>query len=113
MSLVASLPRLPRLPRVTVPRWVFLAVGAVLLALLIWLAGPLVSVAGHTPLAGWLGRVVAIALVAAAIGGWVLYRRLRARRANSALVSELAAPPSAAPPRTSRRWRNARPRRWS
>ena len=98
MSLVAPSFRLPRLPRITVPRWVFMVLGALLLAALIWLVGPLVSIAGHAPLAGWIARLVAIALVAAAFGAWFLYKRLRAGRANRALVSELAAPPSAAPP---------------
>ncbi len=101
MSLVANLPRalrLPRLPRITVPGWVFLVLGALLIAALIWLVGPLVSIAGHAPLAGWIARLVTIALVAAAFGGWFLYKRLRAGRANRALVSELAAPPSTAPP---------------
>ncbi len=98
MSLVASVPALrwlPRLPRVKVPPWAFVVVGALLLALLIWMVGPLVSVAGHAPLAGVVARLVAILVMAAAIGGWFLYKRLRAGRTNAALVNELAAAPAA------------------
>ena len=98
MSLVASVPALrwlPRPPRVSLPRWAFVVAGALLLALLIWMVGPLVSVAGHAPLAGVAARLIAIFIMAAATGGWFLYKRLRAGRANAALVNELAAAPAA------------------
>ena len=94
MSLVASL---PRLPRVTVPRWVFVVLGAALVALLVWLVGPLVAIAGHAPLAGWLPRLVIVALIALGVGGYYAVRRWRAGRANGAMVDELASARAAAP----------------
>ena len=94
MSLVASL---PRLPRIDVPRWVFVVLGAVLVALLVWLVGPLVAVAGHAPLAGWPPRLVVIALIALGVGAYYAIRRWRATRANGAMVDELASTRTAAP----------------
>ena len=95
MSLVAGLPRMPRL---SLPRWAFVMLGAVLLALLVWLVGPLVAIAGHAPLAGWLARLIVIALIALGVGGYYGIRQLRRRRTNDALVDELASPRTAAPP---------------
>ncbi len=95
MSLVA----IPlRMPQIRIAPWVFVALGAALVALLVWLVGPMVSVAGHAPLEGWLPRLVVIMLIGLSVGGYYLSRRLRAGRANKAMVDELASTRSAAPP---------------
>ena len=88
---------MPRLPQVRIAPWVFVALGAALVALLVWLVGPLVAVAGHAPLEGWLARLLVIALIALGVGGYYLSRRLRAGRANNALVDELASTRSTGP----------------
>ena len=101
MNLSAVLPAGIAVPRLRAPpKWVYVTVGVLLVALLIWFAGPLFAFAGHAPLAKPLWRLVLIALVVLAVAGWFLVKRLRAGRANAAMISALAAAPdaSAAPP---------------
>ena len=71
--------------------WVFPAVGVLLAAIVVWIAGPLVAVAGRAPLAGHAARLLLIVLIAAAVGGAYAWRRVRARRRNDAMVSALVA----------------------
>src|SRR3954447_11884884 len=78
-------------------RWFVTLLGAVLLSLLIWFAGDLVTVAGRTPLAPETTRLVAILVVALLWGASNLWSQARARKRNDALVRELAPAPSAAP----------------
>ena len=78
-------------------RWFVTLLGAVLLSLLIWFAGDLVTVAGRTPLAPETTRLVAILVVALLWGVSNLWSQARARKRNDALVRELAPAPSAAP----------------
>jgi type VI secretion system protein ImpL len=76
------------------------ALGVVALCLLIWLAGPLLAIAGHEPLASPFARGIAIAVV---VAGWALYLlvgRLRARKRNQAML-EAIAEPAAQPAETS------------
>ncbi|MBE7217958.1 MAG: type VI secretion system membrane subunit TssM [Caulobacteraceae bacterium] len=101
MNLSAVLPAGVYVPRFRAPpKWAYVALGVALVAVLIWFAGPLIAFAGHAPLAKVLWRLVAIAVVILAVGGWILLKRLRTRRANAAMVSALAAAPEAreAPP---------------
>ena len=78
-------------------RWFVTLLGAVLLSLLIWFAGDLVTVAGRTPLAPETTRLVAILVVALLWGVSNLWSQARARKRNDALVRELAPATSAAP----------------
>ena len=101
MNLSAVLPAGFYVPRFRAPpKWVFVVLGVLLVAMLIWLAGPMVAFAGHAPLEAPLWRLVAIAVVILAVLAWYGIRRLRAGRANSAMISALAAAPAAdaAPP---------------
>ncbi|MBV0890899.1 type VI secretion system membrane subunit TssM [Paracoccus sp. Z118] len=68
--------------------WVF--IGALLLCLLIWQFGPIVTVGGRAPLESPLARLIAIGAVAILWLFWVLLGQLRAARANQVFVSELA-----------------------
>ncbi len=67
-------------------------VGLVLLSVLIWLYGPLVSIGDAAPLASDLARIVTIGAL------WILWllvqlvRQIRAARANRMFVADLAAP---------------------
>src|SRR4051812_16145898 len=78
-------------------RWFVTLLGAVLLSLLIWFAGDLVTVAGRTPLAPETTRLVAILVVALLWGVSNLWSQARARKRNDALVRELAPAPATAP----------------
>ena len=83
--------RLRRLFSTKPPKWLVIAFGLLLIALVIWFVGPLVAIAGAVPLGSWKTRAIAIALVLLiAAGIWGL-RRWRARKRNSAMVAELAA----------------------
>ncbi|MDO6584924.1 type VI secretion system membrane subunit TssM [Salipiger sp. 1_MG-2023] len=75
--------------------WTF--IGLVLLCALIWLYGPLVSIGAAQPLASDLTRVIVIGVIAILWLLSLLLRQIRAARANRAFVTDLAAPPPAAP----------------
>ena len=86
-----------RIASVRVPRWVFLVIGLVLVALLIWFVGPLISIAKFAPFKHWLVRLIVILLIVAAVGGWYLIRRRRAAKKNAEMMQELAQAPEPAP----------------
>lgn len=70
--------------------WLLAALGLLAIALLIWWVGPLVAVAGVTPLASELTRAVLIALI---VGGYLAVKLVgawQARRANDAVLDRLA-----------------------
>ncbi len=71
-------------------RWVITLIGLLALSLLIWFAGPLVSIADRVPLAGVLERIIAILVVFLLWALNLLRRHLLARRADSQLVEGLA-----------------------
>jgi type VI secretion system protein ImpL len=63
------------------------AIGFILLAAIIWYAGPYLAFADYQPLASATARLVAIALVVAAWAGSRLMKRLRAGRASDNLLA--------------------------
>lgn len=62
----------------------------VLVAVLIWVAGPYVAVAGHVPLESAVGRLIAILLVVVAWALLAQLRVVRGDRASSAIASGVA-----------------------
>ena len=79
--------------------WFITLLGVVILALLVWFVGPLIAIAGVTPLAGVVTRLLVI-------GGllllWILILvigMIRRRRTNARMTRELAGGADAAPAR--------------
>lgn len=72
-------------------RWLWTFVGLVLLGLIIWYLGPLVSVAGVVPLADPAARIGLAAVFVLLWLVWMILAQRRAIRANRLFVSELAA----------------------
>jgi len=86
--------RIPYWMRRRPPRWALVLAGLILLSLLIWFVGPLIAIAGRTPLGNPWVRLAVIALVFAGWGLRLFLDRRRARERNRAMVEELqAAPP--------------------
>jgi type VI secretion system protein ImpL len=77
--------------------WTF--IGLVLLCVLIWLFGPLVSVGTITPLASDLVRAIVIGLILVLWLFSLLLAQLRAARKNQLFVTELATPEKREAPR--------------
>ena len=73
-------------------RFFWTAVGIVILCVLIWLYGGLVSFGDVAPLASDMAKLIAIGLILILWLFLMLLRQLRAARANQAFVAELAAP---------------------
>ena len=86
-----------RMGSIRVPKWVWLALGLVLIALLIWFVGPLISIAKWSPLAGWISRTVVIALMLLGVAGFYGLKRWRARKRNTEMMQDLASQPAAEP----------------
>lgn len=77
------------------PKWLLIALGVLLIALIIWFVGPLVAIAGHVPLGSVLWRAVVIVGGLVSAGGIWGFRRWRTARRNKAMVDDLAATPAA------------------
>ena len=81
--------------------WIALSVlGALLLAALVWFAGPLISVADYTPLEGTGVRLIIVAvifLIVGAIIAWRIVARLRAVAALEKAMTESVQDDSDAP----------------
>ena len=75
--------------RLLTQRGLWLLLALVLIALVIWFAGPYVAFADYAPLESAVARLVAIALVVVFWGLRALFRELRAARAGSLLVKEV------------------------
>lgn len=73
-------------------RFLWTLIGVVILCLLIWLYGPLVSIGTAEPLASELTRVVVIGMIVILWLMRMLFKQLRAAKANQVFVAELAAP---------------------
>ena len=82
-------------------RWVFLAIGILALALLVWLIGPAISISSFRPYEQEWVRIIQIAfIVLAPVVRWG-WRHIKAKRANAALTKGLLQPPAEARPSAS------------
>ncbi|HET6470111.1 MAG TPA: type VI secretion system membrane subunit TssM [Geminicoccaceae bacterium] len=89
---------LKSLVRILTSRWFLTGLGAALIAALVWFFGELLAIGGTAPFETELVRGLTVAGIAVL---WLvsnLVADLRARRRNTALVQELAAPPPQAGP---------------
>ncbi|MBX5102695.1 type VI secretion system membrane subunit TssM [Rhizobium lentis] len=81
-------------------RWLWTFIGLILLSLIVWIFGPIVSVGESAPFASEIVRLVIIGLLFLVFIIWWVAARRRAVRANRLFVSEIApqleAPPSPA-----------------
>ena len=71
-------------------RMVLVSLGILLLALIIWFAGPYFAFADHKPLESTVGRLLAILLMVTLFAGYVLYRQVRNAQKNQQLAEEVA-----------------------
>src|SRR5688500_19878708 len=83
---------------VLISRWFWTLVGALLLAVLIWLFGDLLVLGSVRPFANEVRKLLAILVIAVIWGVSNLWSQVRARRKNDAMVAELAAPAQVATP---------------
>jgi type VI secretion system protein ImpL len=68
-------------------------IGAVIVAAVVWLFGPLVSIGGWTPLGGSSARLLAVVAISLIWGAGNLWSAHRARAGGEAMVEALAKPP--------------------
>jgi len=81
-------------------RTVVLLIGLLLVVVVIWYGGPLVTIAGYTPLESETARLIAIGVI---VGCWLivrLFKRLRAFRASDRLLTAVVAQPQPEKART-------------
>lgn len=78
-------------------RWVLAILGLLALSLLIWLVGPLISIAEYRPLESGLVRIGLIALILLVYAGKQLWKLFKARRANARLMDGLLKQPAGQP----------------
>lgn len=71
-------------------RWVLSGLGLLALALLIWLLGPLIAIAGHEPLASPAARLVVILVLVVLWTLNLLRLALRAQRSNRRIMEGIA-----------------------
>lgn len=79
-------------------RWLWTLIGILLVSLLVWVFGPIVSVGGAAPLEPELVRLIVIGILLLAWLVWLILRQIRARRANRLFVSEIALAPEPVAP---------------
>ncbi len=77
-------------------RWVLVLLGLLLLALVIWYAGPYLAFADVHPLESVIARLVTIAVIVALRVAFLLVKRLTTSRATDRFVAGVARPPAAA-----------------
>ncbi len=82
---------------ILVSRWLWTLIGLVLLSLLIWVFGPIITIGASAPLASETARLGVVAGLMVVWLVWLILRQRRAIRANRVFVSELAAPAEAPP----------------
>ena len=70
--------------------WFITLVGVVLLALLIWLAGPYLGFGAAQPLASVQARLVLIVLLVVVWAAWLQIQQLRARHRQQKLSREIS-----------------------
>ena len=73
-------------------KWVIQLLGIIALSLLIWFFGPLIAIAGHTPLESDLVRLVVILVMVLLWGLNNLRIQLKANHANAQLATDLVSP---------------------
>ena len=78
-----------RVARLIFNRWVLIAIGLVTVAVLIWWVGPTISISNFYPLESEWAR---LALMVLPPTGWLVWKAVKARRANAALTSGLLQP---------------------
>jgi type VI secretion system protein ImpL len=71
-------------------RWFLTLIGALLLAALVWLLGPLIAVADYRPLASDTVRLVCVVVILITWGIFNLFAQLRDRQQNEGLVEAVA-----------------------
>jgi len=67
-------------------------IALLLIALVIWFGGPYLAFGSMKPFESVLGRLVAIVLIVAIWGAWVLFHKFSAQRAGQQLAKDVAAP---------------------
>jgi len=77
-------------------QWVIQLLGIIAIALLLWFFGPLIAIAGHTPLESEVSRLIALLIVFVVWGLNNLRIQIKANRANNKMVDDLAGSGSAA-----------------
>ncbi|MCP5444560.1 MAG: type VI secretion system membrane subunit TssM [Chromatiaceae bacterium] len=79
--------------RIVKNRWFIVALGLIAIAMIIWLVGPLIAIAGHEPLEPENNRLIAIAVVVLLWGLNQLRRYLAARKKNRQMLDSVVAQP--------------------
>jgi type VI secretion system protein ImpL len=75
-------------------RWVLLAVLLLAVSIVVWIVGPLVSIAGHEPLATEQSRWITIGVLFGLLALSLAWSAWRSRRGNVAVVDALMAAPA-------------------
>ncbi|WP_119459021.1 type VI secretion system membrane subunit TssM [Rhodospirillaceae bacterium SYSU D60014] len=78
-------------------KWLISLIGAIVLSLLIWFAGPLIAIGEVRPLESDIARFGTSLVILIAWGLFNLLSLTKAKRANEQLVNDLAQAPAAAP----------------
>ena len=73
-------------------RWVISLIGLLAISILIWFIGPLISIAGSTPLAGEIARLLAILVIVVLWGLNNLRSEMQVNKANAKLIDGMAEP---------------------
>jgi type VI secretion system protein ImpL len=79
----------------TTVAWLWIAfsiIGALVLSVLVWLAGPLVSVGDVQPFEGVVARLVIILVILLIVGGTIAWRLIVRRRAAAAIEEAMTKP---------------------
>lgn len=77
------------LGKIVTTRWFLTLVGVILFCLLIWYIGPLVAIAGATPLGSEIVRLITIIVLFAVWGAWLYISHRRSKQLNEDMVREL------------------------
>ncbi|QQS14149.1 MAG: type VI secretion system membrane subunit TssM [Rhodospirillales bacterium] len=71
--------------------WCLHPLGALILSLIVWFGGPLVSIGGGAPLDGWIARSIVIAVIVALFALLLFLHWRRTRKADKDLVAGIVA----------------------